>query len=99
MIRGALPADAHVLAGLATGRDGPGQQLHHRRVALVEAFGDQARIAVETERELRQVVRADREAVEMLEELLGQQGVGRQDRKSTRLNSSHVKISYADFCL
>src|SRR5690606_18208724 len=22
-----------------------------------------------------------------------------QDRKSTRLNSSHVKISYADFCL
>src|SRR5690606_40204062 len=25
--------------------------------------------------------------------------VGRQDRKSTRLNSSHVKISYAVFCL
>src|SRR5690606_41499637 len=24
---------------------------------------------------------------------------GRQDRKSTRLNSSHVKISYAVFCL
>src|SRR5699024_11892651 len=23
----------------------------------------------------------------------------RQDRKSTRLNSSHVSISYADFCL
>src|SRR5690606_41991218 len=23
----------------------------------------------------------------------------RKDRKSTRLNSSHVKISYADFCL
>src|SRR3989442_6295663 len=23
----------------------------------------------------------------------------RQDRKSTRLNSSHVRISYADFCL
>src|SRR5690349_22845862 len=23
----------------------------------------------------------------------------RQDRKSTRLNSSHVEISYADFCL
>src|SRR5690606_41137073 len=23
----------------------------------------------------------------------------RRDRKSTRLNSSHVKISYADFCL
>src|SRR5690606_39698021 len=25
--------------------------------------------------------------------------VARQDRKSTRLNSSHVKISYAVFCL
>src|SRR5690606_41047850 len=27
------------------------------------------------------------------------QRTGRQDRKSTRLNSSHVKISYAVFCL
>src|SRR5690606_41613559 len=26
-------------------------------------------------------------------------GAGRTDRKSTRLNSSHVKISYAVFCL
>src|SRR5690606_40424505 len=26
-------------------------------------------------------------------------GCRRQDRKSTRLNSSHVKISYAVFCL
>src|SRR5690606_40407981 len=26
-------------------------------------------------------------------------GAARQDRKSTRLNSSHVKISYAVFCL
>src|SRR2546430_8916654 len=26
-------------------------------------------------------------------------GVGRQDRKSTRLNSSHSQISYAVFCL
>src|SRR5690606_41159578 len=25
--------------------------------------------------------------------------LGRKDRKSTRLNSSHVKISYAVFCL
>src|SRR5690606_41699232 len=28
-----------------------------------------------------------------------QQRGGQQDRKSTRLNSSHVKISYAVFCL
>src|SRR3989442_5882692 len=26
-------------------------------------------------------------------------GEGRRDRKSTRLNSSHVRISYAVFCL
>src|SRR3712207_7240852 len=26
-------------------------------------------------------------------------GAGRQDRKSTRLNSSHANISYAVFCL
>src|SRR5690349_23137352 len=26
-------------------------------------------------------------------------GLGRADRKSTRLNSSHVEISYAVFCL
>src|SRR5690606_40314945 len=29
----------------------------------------------------------------------GRRGVEAQDRKSTRLNSSHVKISYAVFCL
>src|SRR5690349_21978171 len=29
----------------------------------------------------------------------GAYGRGRQDRKSTRLNSSHVEISYAVFCL
>src|SRR3989442_3179298 len=28
-----------------------------------------------------------------------QRYLGRQDRKSTRLNSSHVRISYAVFCL
>src|SRR5690606_41222974 len=31
--------------------------------------------------------------------LPGSVGVGIVDRKSTRLNSSHVKISYAVFCL
>src|SRR5690349_23329524 len=32
-------------------------------------------------------------------ELLGEGLGGLQDRKSTRLNSSHVEISYAVFCL
>src|SRR5690606_39661330 len=39
--------------------------------------------------------------VETLGELDEERGINtvRQDRKSTRLNSSHVKISYAVFCL
>src|SRR5690349_22916593 len=31
--------------------------------------------------------------------LIGPNGAGKTDRKSTRLNSSHVEISYAVFCL
>src|SRR5437773_3198453 len=31
--------------------------------------------------------------------LFGGHPLGRQDRKSTRLNSSHITISYAVFCL
>src|SRR5262245_64539200 len=34
-----------------------------------------------------------------LERVVGVVGGGRQDRKSTRLNSSHLGISYAVFCL
>src|SRR3989442_8756780 len=37
----------------------------------------------------------DRLSERMLRALLGRRG----DRKSTRLNSSHVRISYAVFCL
>src|SRR5690606_39584236 len=33
------------------------------------------------------------------DDLAGEQQAVMQDRKSTRLNSSHVKISYAVFCL
>src|SRR5690606_10751827 len=39
---------------------------------------------------------ADRLLLEIASELLAE---FRADRKSTRLNSSHVKISYAVFCL
>src|SRR3989442_4925035 len=39
-------------------------------------------------------------AVELLNRvLLGVAVAAKQDRKSTRLNSSHVRISYAVFCL
>src|SRR3712207_7802910 len=36
---------------------------------------------------------------EMIERIADALGVGRLDRKSTRLNSSHANISYAVFCL
>src|SRR5690606_41946495 len=39
------------------------------------------------------------EAPRLVDVGVGVRHVGRQDRKSTRLNSSHVKISYAVFCL
>src|SRR5690606_41154310 len=46
----------------------------------------------------REIVRKWREAgVRMADER--DESIPRQDRKSTRLNSSHVKISYAVFCL
>src|SRR5690606_41867477 len=44
-------------------------------------------------REAELLLRADAHA------LLLERFVEKQDRKSTRLNSSHVKISYAVFCL
>src|SRR5690606_40036106 len=38
-------------------------------------------------------------AIEYATKIIGDQENYRLDRKSTRLNSSHVKISYAVFCL
>src|SRR5690554_6987713 len=37
--------------------------------------------------------------IDMSVNKLDQEGLERLDRKSTRLNSSHVRISYAVFCL
>src|SRR5690606_40959739 len=39
------------------------------------------------------------ETTRMFEPRDGERRVADEDRKSTRLNSSHVKISYAVFCL
>src|SRR5437660_7589297 len=47
--------------------------------------------------EFVEVVGGDREKAHAFEHGMG--GVFRLDRKSTRLNSSHVAISYAVFCL
>src|SRR3712207_6865977 len=54
------------------------------------------------DREIDLPVRAPAHEREAGEILLGEQGLagrGLQDRKSTRLNSSHANISYAVFCL
>ena len=84
MVARPLAADADVLALLAAGRD---------RAARACAFtagsrssksapAVQARVAVEAERQLGQVVGADREAVEELEELVGQDRVATAPRTS-----------------
>ena len=62
--------------------DGARDQCLDGRIALVEQVGDEARVAVERQRELGEVVGADREAVEVSQELLGQDGVGRASRTS-----------------
>ena len=66
-----LPCDLQALMAM------PMSSLH-RLVALIEELGDDPRIAIETERELGHVVRADGHAVEVLEIALGEHGVGRQ---------------------
>src|SRR5690606_41062159 len=47
----------------------------------------------------RQRMRIDVVAIAPLFAGVAHGEIGQQDRKSTRLNSSHVKISYAVFCL
>src|SRR5699024_11841203 len=64
-------------------------------------------LVVEHDRAVRQIGLVGDDGVEHLGEALGDgEGgddlrgvVARRDRKSTRLNSSHVSISYAVFCL
>src|SRR5438034_1095649 len=77
MVGGTLPADADVFPRLAAGLDRLSQQGFHRRIALVERLRYQSRVAVQSERELREIVRPDRESVEVLEKLLGEHRVRR----------------------
>src|SRR3989344_492798 len=75
MIGRPLAADADVFSLLAAGLDGHVQQCLDRGVAFVEQPGHQAGVAVETESQLGKIVGADRETVEMLEEVFGQQRI------------------------
>src|SRR5690606_41532201 len=48
---------------------------------------------------VKAIIEGDLSKNHSIPELAKQVGTNVQDRKSTRLNSSHVKISYAVFCL
>jgi hypothetical protein len=78
VIGGALPADADILAGGVAGADRALEQDLDRRVALIEGACHQARVAIQAERQLGQVVGADGKAVEIFEEAFREYRVGRQ---------------------
>mmetsp|Transcript_53285 Transcript_53285/g.125036 ORF Transcript_53285/g.125036 Transcript_53285/m.125036 type:complete len:660 (-) Transcript_53285:2122-4101(-) len=94
MVAGALAADADVLAGGTAGADGARDQGLDGWVALVEVAGQllQAGVAVQAECELRQVVGADRHAVEMLQELFGQDGVARHLAHHDQPQAVHASL-------
>src|SRR5699024_11873064 len=67
----------------------------HRELALLRAVGA-------TPRQVRRLIVGETLVLAVLATALAVapgQLLGRLDRKSTRLNSSHVSISYAVFCL
>src|SRR2546430_6910902 len=65
-------------------------------VALLQPGNDACRDLV---RRLAAHVHADVPGVDAAAGVIGAAEVALQDRKSTRLNSSHSQISYAVFCL
>ena len=75
VVAGSLAADSYVLPAGPAGLDRAADQELDGGVALVEAGGDQAGVAIQTQGELGQVVGADREPVEVVKELIGQKRV------------------------
>ena len=80
MIARRLAAQPDLGAGLVGLADDALDHPLHRLVLLVEQLGQLLRIAIDAERELREVIAADREAVEALGEGLGQDDVRRESR-------------------
>jgi hypothetical protein len=72
----------------AAGGDRHRQQAQHGRIALVERRGHERRVAVEPEGQLGHVVRADREPVEELQELIREQAFD---------GSSHIMMTLRSF--
>src|SRR5690606_40815913 len=96
----------HRIAELATTRNQADALLHSTRKSL-EEYGDKLEAAdkeaIEAAlKELEETLKdGDKAAIEAKDEALStaSQKLGEKDRKSTRLNSSHVKISYAVCCM
>src|SRR5690242_21144994 len=72
-----------------------GQRAHEREEPL-DLFARQARRGLVEHQHAR---RAAQRARDLDQLALGDRQAGDRDRKSTRLNSSHMSISYAVFCL
>ena len=79
MIARTLATDADVLALCPTGCDGQTYQGFHSGVALIEIGSQQfeSRVAIQPQRQLGQVVRANREAIKVLQKGVGEDGVAR----------------------
>src|SRR5690606_39812800 len=95
------PPPRYIAAGMHAGF-GPISQTYWRNLRATASAGDyEGRPAQAGAIELRRPLAECflfRAPNAVLAQLLDQRGAA-QDRKSTRLNSSHVKISYAVFCL
>src|SRR5207302_7834375 len=70
-----------------------------KSLATVQKWQRHYSAALSSYREALRLAPLDSEATDELEDLQYRRGLSLLDRKSTRLNSSHVKISYAVFCL
>ncbi len=77
MVGRTLTANSNIFALFFRRADRHRQQRFHRVVTLVKQFRHHAGIAIQPQRQLRHVVRTNREAIKILEELFSQQGIGR----------------------
>src|SRR5690606_41495457 len=96
------PADHPALHSFPTRRSSDLELLKNENEKLIELLGDvygHQRKWTEAKNEYKKLVEKDPENAEYQYKYGGVLGMMALDRKSTRLNSSHVKISYAVFCL
>src|SRR5207249_5794619 len=94
----------HWLGGEHGAGDGAASRLPHSRKRAVQEFREAQLAALRSsgQKELARFRRGAREMAAAAAEPRTARGQCRRferDRKSTRLNSSHVSISYAVFCL